>query len=320
MPPSHSFTSFMQKYGLYLVFCLLCVIFTILCWDKGFFTFKNFSNIFRQITMNAIIAAGMTFVLITASIDLSVASIVAFSGVIYALLIKFSGFSMIPAMIIALLSGTAIGTLNGFLIAKFRITFVIVTLATMTVFRGVSYILTGGLPIIGFPELAFLGRGYIGPFPFPVLVMLVVYLACYLILTQTRMGRYIYAIGSNEEATRLAGINIDLYKIIVFSLSGFLCALTGLIYVSRLDSAQPSVAFGKELDAVAAVVIGGTSLSGGEGSIWGTFIGTLIIGVVGNGLTLLNVGSYWQQVATGLVVFGAVFLNRGSLRFYQPGK
>ena len=226
---------------------------------------------------------------------------------------------MAVAAAIALLAGFMIGTLNGFLIAKFRITFVIVTLAMMTVLRGAGYILTGGLPIIGFPELAFLARGYIGPVPIPVLLMFFIYLACHIILTHTRLGRYVYALGSNEEASRLAGININFYKIAVFSLSGFLSAFAGLIYVSRLNSAQPSVAFGIELDVIAAVVIGGTSLTGGEGSIWGTFLGALIIGILANGLTLLNVGSYWQQVATGLVIFGAVFLNRGSFRFYRPG-
>lgn len=320
MNNTYTFATFMQKYGLYLVFCLLCLVFTILCWDIGFLTWKNFSNILRQITMIAIIAAGMTFVLITASIDLSVASIVAFAGVTYALIIKSSAMPVVLAIIAALLAGALVGTLNGFVIAKFRITFVIVTLATMTSLRGLCYILTGGLPVIEFPEIAFLGRGYLGPIPFPVLIMFLVYFSCYFILKHTRMGRYIYALGSNEEAARLAGINIDFYKIFVFALSGFLSALAGLIYVSRLDSAQPSVAFGKELDAIAAVVIGGTSLSGGEGSIWGTFMGAFIIGILANGLTLLNVGSYWQQVATGLVVFGAVFLNRGSIRFYKPGK
>ncbi len=292
------------------------VIFSIIIsmMNDRFMTSSNILNILRQTSINSIIAAGMTFVIITGGIDLSVGSTLALSGAVAAFLIS-TGTPPAFALIAALLVGASIGFLNGIAITKGKLQPFIVTLATMTVFRGATMVFTDGKPISagyekGAEFLSTLGNGYVMGIPIPIIIMIVVFLIGYYVLTQTTFGRYVYSLGGNEEATKLSGVNTDRMKVIVYSISGFLAALAGIIITARLSSAQPTAGSGYELDAIAAVVLGGTSLAGGVGSILGTVTGALIIGVLNNALNLMNVSSYYQLLAKGVVILIAVLLDR----------
>lgn len=299
-----------KKLGPLMGLLLLCFVLTFL--SDNFFTLDNWLNILRQVSINALIAFGMTFVILTGGIDLSVGSVLALSSAFAAGLMA-DGTNGLFAMVIGIFAGLAMGALNGIIITKGRVAPFIATLATMTVFRGATLVYTEGRPITGFSnELSFqmIGRGYFLGIPVPVVLMLVAYAALYVVLKKTTFGRHTYAIGGNEEATRLAGIRVDRLKIWIYSLTGGLSALAGLILTSRLNSAQPTAGTAYELDAIAAVVLGGTSLSGGRGSIFGTLVGALIIGVLNNGLNLLNVSSFYQQVIKGVVILLAVILDR----------
>jgi ribose transport system permease protein len=292
------------------------VIFSIIIsvMNERFMTSSNILNILRQTSINSIIAAGMTFVIITGGIDLSVGSTLALSGAVAAFLIS-TGTPPAIALLAALLVGASIGFLNGIAITKGKLQPFIVTLATMTVFRGATMVFTDGKPISagyekGAEFLSTLGNGYVLGIPIPIIIMIVVFLIGYYVLTQTTFGRYVYSLGGNEEATKLSGVNTDRMKVIVYSISGFLAALAGIIITARLSSAQPTAGSGYELDAIAAVVLGGTSLAGGVGSILGTVTGALIIGVLNNALNLMNVSSYYQLLAKGVVILIAVLLDR----------
>ncbi|GAC90578.1 ribose ABC transporter permease [Anoxybacillus flavithermus NBRC 109594] len=299
-----------KKLGPLVGLLLLCIVLTFL--SDSFFTLDNWLNILRQVSINALIAFGMTFVILTGGIDLSVGSVLALSSAFAAGLMA-NGMNGIFAMMIGISAGLAMGALNGVIITKGRVAPFIATLATMTIFRGATLVYTEGRPITGFSdELTFqmIGRGYFLGIPVPVVLMLVAYVLLYVVLKKTTFGRHTYAIGGNEEATRLSGIRVDRLKIWIYSLTGGLAALAGLILTSRLNSAQPTAGTAYELDAIAAVVLGGTSLSGGRGWIFGTLIGALIIGVLNNGLNLLNVSSFYQQVIKGVVILLAVILDR----------
>ena len=299
-----------KKLGPLVGLLLLCIVLTFL--SDSFFTLDNWLNILRQVSINALIAFGMTFVILTGGIDLSVGSVLALSSAFAAGLMA-NGMNGVFAMMIGISAGLAMGALNGVIITKGRVAPFIATLATMTIFRGATLVYTEGRPITGFSdELAFqmIGRGYFLGIPVPVVLMLVAYVLLYVVLKKTTFGRHTYAIGGNEEATRLSGIRVDRLKIWIYSLTGGLVALAGLILTSRLNSAQPTAGTAYELDAIAAVVLGGTSLSGGRGWIFGTLIGALIIGVLNNGLNLLNVSSFYQQVIKGVVILLAVILDR----------
>lgn len=299
-----------KKLGPLVGLLLLCIVLTFL--SDSFFTLDNWLNILRQVSINALIAFGMTFVILTGGIDLSVGSVLALSSAFAAGLMA-NGMNGVFAMMIGISAGLAMGALNGVIITKGRVAPFIATLATMTIFRGATLVYTEGRPITGFSdELAFqmIGRGYFLGIPVPVVLMLVAYVLLYVVLKKTTFGRHTYAIGGNEEATRLSGIRVDRLKIWIYSLTGGLAALAGLILTSRLNSAQPTAGTAYELDAIAAVVLGGTSLSGGRGWILGTLIGALIIGVLNNGLNLLNVSSFYQQVIKGVVILLAVILDR----------
>lgn len=299
-----------KKLGPLVGLLLLCIVLTFL--SDSFFTLDNWLNILRQVSINALIAFGMTFVILTGGIDLSVGSVLALSSAFTAGLMA-NGMNGVFAMMIGISAGLAMGALNGVIITKGRVAPFIATLATMTIFRGATLVYTEGRPITGFSdELAFqmIGRGYFLGIPVPVVLMLVAYVLLYVVLKKTTFGRHTYAIGGNEEATRLSGIRVDRLKIWIYSLTGGLAALAGLILTSRLNSAQPTAGTAYELDAIAAVVLGGTSLSGGRGWIFGTLIGALIIGVLNNGLNLLNVSSFYQQVIKGVVILLAVILDR----------
>jgi len=297
-----------------LLFGLLLFIFVVSLLSESFLTGSNIFNVLRQTSVNAIIAAGMTFVILTGGIDLSVGSIFAFSGAVGAYLLS-SGQHVVVAVLGALAIGLCIGMANGFVIVRWNLQPFIVTLATMVIFRGATLVLTDGRPIsTGFSDSAAIfskiGSGSIMGIPNPIWLMLLVFVAAYFILKQTRIGRYIYATGGNQEATKLSGVSISKVKIFAYGVSGLLAALSGIIITARLSSAQPTAGAGYELDAIAAVVLGGTSLAGGIGSIFGTAVGALIIGVLNNALNLLDVSSYYQQLAKGLVILIAILLDR----------
>ncbi|WP_347353824.1 ribose ABC transporter permease [Acetoanaerobium noterae] len=282
--------------------------------NSRFMTTSNILNILRQTSINAVIATGMTFVILTGGIDLSVGSILGFSGAVAAMMLA-SGVDSIIAIPVALIVGLVVGALNGVLISKGKLQPFIVTLATMTMLRGATLVFTDGKPIgTGFEAnsklFAWFGNGYVLGIPVPIIVIIVTFLVALFVLTQTKIGRYVYALGGNEEATKLSGISTDKVKIFVYAISGMMAALAGIIITSRLSSAQPTAGSGYELDAIAAVVLGGTSLAGGIGTIVGTMIGALIIGVLNNALNLMDVSSYFQMLAKGSVILLAVLLDR----------
>ena len=290
----------------FLVLCLVLILFT----DR-FLTVRNLINVTRQISINAIIAVGMTFVILTSGIDLSVGSVMAFSGTIMAAAMADWGLNPILAILIGLSIGALFGLINGSLISFAKMPPIIVTLAMMEVPRGLALLYTGGYPLSGLPRsFSFLGRGYLfNIIPVPVLVMIGVYAVAYVLLNHLPLGRYIYAIGGNEEAVRLSGIKVSKYKIIAYVVSGITAATSGIILTSRLMSGQPMAGTGFELDAIAAVVLGGTDINGGRGSIIGTIIGALIMGVLSNGLNLLGVSPYVQRVFKGLIIIVAIYFS-----------
>ncbi|WP_080872907.1 ABC transporter permease subunit [Oceanobacillus timonensis] len=282
--------------------------------NDNFFTMNNILNLLRQVSINALIAFGMTFVILTAGIDLSVGSMLALGSALTAGLLT-SGMDPMLAVFIGLLIGLALGAMNGLIITKGKVAPFIATLATMTIFRGATLVYTDGRPITGLSDsftFEMIGRGYVFGVPFPALLMLIIFIILFFVLRNTVFGRQVYAVGGNEEASILSGIKVDRVKIWVYSLTGMLSVLAGIILTSRLNSAQPTAGSMYELDAIAAVVIGGTSLAGGRGRIVGTLIGVLIIGVIDNGLNLLNVSSFYQQIVKGGVILLAVLMDRRS--------
>lgn len=300
-----------KKLGPLIGLFLLCIVLSILSDD--FLTMDNWLNLLRQVSINALIAFGMTFVILTGGIDLSVGSVLALSSAITAGMMA-QGINGFVAILVGLLAGMVMGVLNGVIITKGKVAPFIATLATMTAFRGLTLVYTDGRPITGFASddimFQMMGRGYFFGIPVPIILMLMVYIALYVVLKKTTFGRHTYAVGGNEEASRLSGLRVDRLKIYVYALTGTLSALAGLILTSRLNSAQPTAGTAYELDAIAAVVLGGTSLSGGRGWIFGALVGALIIGVLNNGLNLLNVSSFYQQVIKGAVILLAVLLDR----------
>ena len=310
-PKNIDLKEFLIKYKSLVGLLVLIIIVTIL--SPSFLSTKNIFNILRQTSVNGIIAAGMTFVILTGGIDLSVGSILAISGAVCASLLA-SGQNIIIAVLAALIIGAMVEFLNGFIITKGKLQPFIATLATMTILRGLTLVYTDGKPItLGSGDLAIkfgqIGGGKIFGIPTPALIMILVFAICTFVLKNTQMGRYTYALGSNEEATKLSGLNTDKIKIAVYTISGILASVAGIIITSRLFSAQPTAGDGYELDAIAAVVLGGTSLNGGKGKITGTIIGALIIGVLSNALNILDVSSYYQMMVKGAVILVAVLLD-----------
>ncbi len=292
---------------------LLFLVVVVSFLNPNFFTVDNILNILRQTSVNAIIAVGMTLVILTAGIDLSVGSVLALCGAFAASLIAME-VPVLVAVPTALLAGAALGAISGIIIAKGKVQAFIATLVTMTLLRGVTMVYTDGRPIsTGFTDtadtFAWFGTGYALGIPVPVWLMVVVFAGAWYLLNHTRFGRYVYAVGGNESATRLSGINVDRVKIGVYAICGLLAALAGIIVTSRLSSAQPTAGMGYELDAIAAVVLGGTSLMGGKGRIMGTLIGALIIGFLNNALNLLDVSSYYQMIAKAVVILLAVLVD-----------
>lgn len=298
----------LRRYGMVLAFALLMIALSVL--SGSFLTVSNILNIARQVSINAIIAAGMTFVILTGGIDLSVGSVLAFSGAIMAGLLS-TGRPVVVAIAAGLVVGGLLGLINGVVVARGKVQPFIATLAMLTIARGAILVYTDGRPITGLPDaFVWLGAGEVGQIPVPVIIMGLVFALCYVVLARTVLGRYVYAIGGNEEAARLSGVNVTFYKALVYVISGLLSTTSAIILTARLNSAQPTAGFGFELDAIAAVVLGGTTLAGGEGGIGGTLLGAFIIGVLNNGLNLLNVSSFYQQVVKGAVILLAVLLDR----------
>ncbi|PWW85506.1 ribose ABC transporter permease [Clostridium perfringens] len=299
-----------SKYKSLIGLVLLCIVITIV--TPNFLSVSNITNVFTQVSVNAIIAIGMTFVILTGGIDLSVGSTLAISSAVGASIVKSTG-NVFLAIIVAAVIGIAVGLINGLLVSKGKLQAFIVTLATMTIFRGATLVFTDGTPISKLPE-AFvkIGNGKLGFMPIPVIITIIIAIIAVYALSQTRFGRYLYALGGNEDASRLSGTNTDKIKTLVYVVSGFASAIAGVIITSRIGSASPNAGTGFELDAIAAVVIGGTSLAGGEGTITGTLIGALIIGVLNNGLNLMNVSPFYQSIVKGLVILIAVLLDKKS--------
>jgi ribose transport system permease protein len=298
----------LRSYGIVIAFLIICAVMTIL--SPVFLTLTNIRNVVRQSSIFGVMAIGMTFVILTGGIDLSVGSILAVAGAIAAGMLK-GGAGMLPVVALALVIGIGCGLANGLIITIGRIAPFVVTLGMMSIARSLTLIYTKGYPISGFSgPFRFIGGGDVASIPFPIIVFALTVVVAWLILTQTRLGRYTYAIGGNEETVKLSGIDSNRYKVIVYVISGITAAMSALILTSRLNSAEPVAGQGYELDVIASVVIGGTSLSGGTGSVWGTLIGALLIGVINNGMNLLGISPYFQLLVKGLIIIGAVLLDR----------
>ncbi|WP_415426307.1 ABC transporter permease subunit [Staphylococcus borealis] len=303
-------TSFMEKIIPFIGLILLIIVVSIL--NPSFLDLSNLLNLLRQISINGLIAFGMTFIILTGGIDLSVGSILALSSAFIALMIT-SGVDPIIALIIGVLIGFILGAVNGLLVTKGNMAPFIATLATMTIFRGLTLVITDGNPITNLGDsylFQLFGKGYFIGIPVPAVTMIIVFIILLIILQKTTFGRHTYAIGGNEVAAKISGIKVNKIKIFIYGISGLISALAGGILTSRLNSAQPTAGMSYELDAIAAVVLGGTSLTGGKGRIVGTLIGVLIIGVLNNGLNLLGVSSFYQQVVKGVVILIAVLIDR----------
>ncbi len=300
---------FKENMGTLIGLLIMCVILSFTT-NGVFYSQRNLVNVLRQVSSNACLAFGMTFAIITGGIDLSVGSILALSGTLSAGFIVNSGFSVQQAVIAAIVIGTCLGLFNGFVIAKTTIPPFIVTLAMMQIARGAAYIYSNGQPIRAMiPEYQVIGTGYLGPIPYPVIYMAVFLIICVVLLSKTRFGRHVYAVGGNDKAAIFSGVNVARTKMLVYTMSGFLAAFTGVVLCARMASGQPTAGQSFEMDAIAATVLGGTSMSGGVGKIGSTMIGVLIIGVLNNGLNLLGLNSFWQQIAKGIVILLAVYVD-----------
>ena len=275
-----------------------------------FLTPKNMFNILRQNASNLFLATGMTMVIILGGIDLSVGSVIALSGVVAAGCVVNFGLPEAVGFIAAIAVGAAVGLFNGFIICKTDIPPFIVTLASMNITKGIALVLTGGAPIRCMTDaFKFPGAGYVGPVPTPVILMFIIFILAALMINKTQLGRHIYAVGGNVQAAKFSGISVQKVKFIVYAYTGVMAGIAGVVIASRLYSGQPTAGDGAEMDAIASVVVGGTSMSGGSGRIGGTLIGVLIIGVLNNGLNLMGVDSNFQYIVKGLVILLAVYVD-----------
>ena len=299
-----------QNLGTIAALIILIVFVSVL--NPAFLQVNNLLNLMRQLIINGFIARGMTFVILTGGIDLSVGSTLAFTSAIFAGLLQ-NGMNTGLAIVITLALGLCLGLINGLLITKGKLAPFIVTLATMTIFRGLTLVYMDGRPISGPKDnfaFQFLGKGQVFGIPFQVILFLIVYIVLSTLLNKTSHGRKIFAVGGNEKASFISGIKIDKVKVLVYVISALMAVVSGLVLTSRLNSAQPTAGSAYEMDAIAAVVLGGTSMTGGSGSLTGTLIGILILGVLNNGLNLLGVSSFYQQIVKGVVILIAVLIDR----------
>jgi inositol transport system permease protein len=317
--PGFSAVTLLEKFGVLLFLAALVVFFY--SQNSRFLSLQNIFNILSDVSIYGVMAVGMTFVILTAGIDLSVGSVLAFAGMCAAAAVKgvgegrftpqdpnaFGGFSWLVALLVATLVGLLAGWLQGFATTKLRVPPFVTTLGGMTVWRGATLVMGGGSPISGFaPSLVWWGSGYILGVPTPVCVMIVVTVCGYILLTFTRYGRQVYAVGGNPEAARLSGLRVNRVIVSVYAIMGFLAGLAGFMQAARLNSAEAVAGEGYELRVIASVVIGGTSLFGGLGGLAGTVAGTLLIGILLNGLVIMNVSSYYQQIIIGIIIVLAV--------------
>ena len=311
--------SYLAKFQSLVALLVMCIAMAFL--SEKFMTVGNFWVVMRHISVNVCISVGMTLVILTAGIDLSVGSILAFSGAVAAGFLKQGThiplvdlhitYTVFGACIAAIIVGAALGMFSGVAITRFKVPPFVATLAMLTIARGLTLLWTGGFPITGLGDaFAYIGTGWFLGIPMPVWISIWVVAGAVLVTKKTRFGRYVYAVGGNEHAARLSGLDVNRIKVIVYTAAGALAAVGGLIVTSRLNSAAPTAGRGYELDSIAAVVIGGTSLDGGKGSVQGTVQGALIIGVLNNGLILLGVSPFWQQVIKGCVILAAVVVDK----------
>lgn len=285
----------------------LCILMGLI--SDSFFSMNNITNIARQVSINAIIASGLTFVILTGGIDLSVGAVMALSGTFLAGAL-IAGWNPLLAIIIGLAVGVTAGFVNGFLVSYARMPAFIVTLAMMEIPRGIALLYTGGYPMSGLPKsFSILGRGSLMGIQTPILIMFGVYILVYILLNHMPFGRYVYAIGGNEEAVRLSGIKVEKFKMMVYVISGLTASISGVVLTSRLMSGQPNSGVGFELDAIAAVILGGTDIAGGKGHIIGTLVGAMILGVLNNGLNLMGVSPYTQKVLKGAIIILAIYIS-----------
>jgi len=298
-----------ENMGILIGLVVLCIIISIV--NPAFLSSNNLMNVLRQTSTNLYLALAMTMIIILGGIDLSVGSIMAVTGVVTTMSIAVLEMPVVVAVGLGVIVGMLFGAVNGYVAATTIIPPFIITLATMNIARGAAYVLTDGQPVrVMSDSFNFIGSGYIGGFlPTPVLYLIIFLLICYLIMNKTKLGRYIYAVGGNPEAAKFSGINIKKVKFFAYTFSGFMAAVAGIVLASRMFSGQPTAGNAAELDAIAAVVLGGTSMSGGIGKIGGTVIGALIIGVLSNGLNLMGVSSFWQYIVKGIVILVAVYAD-----------
>lgn len=307
-PTSAVILDAIRRYSVLLILLVIGLVFSL--GSDRFLTPSNLMNIALQTSIIAIIAIGMTFVILTAGIDLSVGSVVALCGALAAGLAVKQELGTYVGIGLALLAGAAVGVINGLLIVKGKMPPFVATLSTLAIARGLTLVYTEGRPISGIDEkFIFLGNGEILGIATPVIVLAIVFVVAYIVLRSTRFGNYVYATGGNEEVSRLAGVRTSVITLSVYIISGFLAALGGVLLVARLWSAQPNAAVGLELDAIAAPVLGGVSLFGGVGNVTGALVGAFILGILSNGLNLMGVPSFWQQVIKGVVLILAVMLD-----------
>ena len=300
--------SIVKQYGIYVVLLALVIFFSIA--SENFFVSSNLLNVARQVSMMGIAAVGFAFVLLLGGIDLSIGSLVTLVNIVTAWLMVDAGWNPLLAVIVALVLSAAVGFSNGWIIANLQMPPIIVTLAMMIIIEGVAYLICKGLPIFGFAKsFAIIGQGYVGPVPIPVIIMAVVMGLGMFILRNTYFGRYFYAVGGNEEAARLSGINVKRVKYLVYTLSGFFAGVAGIVILSRTNSGQVLSGKGLEFDVLTACVLGGVSVSGGVGKMSNVLAGVLVLGVLSNGLVLLDVSQFVQMVIKGLVLLAAVALD-----------
>lgn len=292
------------------------LLFVVLLWaviaqlTPFFFRPSNILNLLNTTATVVIAGVGMTFVIISGGVDLSVGGVAALAGMVAGISVTQFGLGAVPAVALALSAGLAIGFVNGFLVSRFRLQAMIATLGTLSIARGLTLVSTSGRPVFVIePTLNTIGNGTVFGVPLPIIVASIVLALGHVILSYTEFGRYVYAVGGNEEATRLSGINVRATKTVIYMISGFCAALVGILLVGILGASEPTVGQGLELDAIAVTAIGGTSLMGGIGGLLGTGLGAVLIGTIKNSLTLLNIVSYWQQIIIGIVIIAAVLLE-----------
>jgi len=300
--------------GLGPVLALIVLALLTTAMNPSFLDPNNLLNLLRQVSINGLIAFGMTFVILTGGIDLSVGAILALTSALSAMMIT-SGVPTLIAMLVGIVIGGILGGVNGLIITKGGAAPFIASLATMTIFRGATYVFTNGNPITGKAMnnsfiFQFIGRGYFFGIPVPVILMMIAFIILYVLLHKMTFGRKTYALGGNEKAAFVSGIKVNITKTWIYVISGIMSSAAGMVLISRLSSAQPDAGTGFEMDAIAAVVLGGTSLAGGRGRIFGTLIGALIIGTLNNGMNLIGISSFYQQIVKGIVIIIAVLLDR----------